>query len=78
VVLAATTRFGSFSPTDPSRLVRFLQDGSLDPVFGEGGLVTLPVLASGQEPIVDLSIDSSRRLLATLLNRPGFDGGSGY
>ena len=65
VVLAARASFDPLNPIDPSRLARYRQDGSLDPAFGAGGLVTVPSIAAGQEPIVDVAIDGSRRLLAT-------------
>ena len=54
-------------------LVRFLDDGALDPAFGDGGVVTLPSTALlGDATVQDLAVQPDGRIVTVGRARSGF------
>jgi uncharacterized delta-60 repeat protein len=53
-----------------SKIVRFLDDGKLDPTFGQGGVVTVPRPAGGVFVLSGVAVDSLGRVVLVGLTRP--------
>jgi uncharacterized delta-60 repeat protein len=53
-----------------SKIVRFLEDGKLDPSFGDGGVVTVPRPAGGVFVLSGVAVDSLGRVVLVGLTRP--------
>jgi uncharacterized delta-60 repeat protein len=53
-----------------SKVVRFLEDGKLDPSFGNGGVVTVPRPAGGIFVLSGVAVDSLGRVVLVGLTRP--------
>jgi uncharacterized delta-60 repeat protein len=53
-----------------SKIVRFLDDGKLDPSFGNGGVVTVPRPAGGVFVLTGVAVDSLGRVVLVGLTRP--------
>jgi uncharacterized delta-60 repeat protein len=53
-----------------SKIVRFLDDGKLDPSFGNGGVVTVPRPAGGVFVLSGVAVDSLGRVVLVGLTRP--------
>ena len=52
------------------KIVRFLDDGKLDPTFGKGGVVTVPRPAGGVFVLSGVAVDSLGRVVLVGLTRP--------
>jgi uncharacterized delta-60 repeat protein len=52
------------------KIVRFLQDGKLDPTFGEGGVVRVPRPTGGVFVLTGVAVDSLGRVVLVGLTRP--------
>jgi uncharacterized delta-60 repeat protein len=53
-----------------SKIVRYLEDGKLDPTFGEGGVVTVPRPTGGVFVLSGVAVDSLGRVVLVGLTRP--------
>jgi uncharacterized delta-60 repeat protein len=53
-----------------TKIVRYLEDGKLDPSFGKGGVVTVPRPAGGIFVLSDVAVDSLGRVVVVGLTRP--------
>jgi uncharacterized delta-60 repeat protein len=53
-----------------SKIVRYLEDGKLDPSFGQGGVVTVPRPTGGVFVLSDVAVDSLGRVVLVGLTRP--------
>jgi uncharacterized delta-60 repeat protein len=53
-----------------AKIVRFLQDGKLDPSFGDGGVVTVPRPPGGVFVLTGVAVDSLGRVVLVGLTRP--------
>ena len=53
-----------------SKIVRFLDDGKLDPSFGDGGVITVPRPTGGVFVLTGVAVDSLGRVVVVGLTRP--------
>jgi uncharacterized delta-60 repeat protein len=53
-----------------SKIVRYTDDGKLDPTFGKGGVVTVPRPAGGVFVLTGVAVDSLGRVVVAGLTRP--------
>src|ERR1700760_698220 len=53
-----------------SKIVRYLEDGKLDPTFGKGGVVKVPRPAGGVFVLSGVTVDSDGRVVVVGLTRP--------
>src|ERR1700754_3919549 len=53
-----------------SKIVRYLEDGKLDPSFGKGGVVRVPRPEGGVFVLSDVTVDSDGRVVVVGLTRP--------
>jgi uncharacterized delta-60 repeat protein len=67
-IVASGVPYGTFDGSAPTDLARYLPDGSLDPSFGDGGLVTLPGSGSTVGEGLALQADGAMVLVGQALD----------
>jgi uncharacterized delta-60 repeat protein len=66
----ATAPGGKIVVAGASKIVRYTDDGKLDPTFGKGGVVTVPRPAGGIFVLSGVAVDSLGRVVLVGLTRP--------
>lgn len=66
----ATAPGGKIVVAGASKIVRYTEDGKLDPTFGKGGVVTVPRPAGGIFVLSGVAVDSLGRVVLVGLTRP--------